>query len=76
MRGAVRPVAEPQVLGVGAAGVAGGEGQVGRADVGAVEEDQAVVVQELHVHPRHADVPKELPAPGGARRRDAAIGEE
>lgn len=29
---------------------AGGEGEVGEAEVGAVKDDELVVVEELHVH--------------------------
>ena len=49
----------------------GGEGQVGESKVGAVEDDDAVVVEELHVHGDNADVfVEELPLSlGGGFRR-------
>ncbi|CAL9063442.1 unnamed protein product, partial [Musa banksii] len=56
---------------------AAGEGDVGGAKVGAVEDDDAVVGQQLHVHRRHADAGLEkLPSPSSGRGSKAEEEEE
>jgi len=58
------------------AAAAAGEGEIGEAEVGAVEDDDGVGVEELHVHGDNADgFVEKLPLTGGAgddgiRRRE------